>query len=637
MHTSASELRKVHALCSVVLSLALLAFLSPPVIASVVYVDADAAGPTYDGSSWEAAYADLQDALAMAAAGDEIRVAQGKYKPDSGSLDRTMAFQLLNDVEVYGGYAGPGYPDPDDWDPVAYPTTLSADLNDDDTAGRKDDNAYHVVSGSGTDDTALICGFVIEGGYADGSLPDDRGAGMIIEHGDCSVADCNFIDNHAMGMSSMGGGGLYVYSGEPVLVGCSFHSNTAPDGGGMTSMNAEPILIDCDFVSNSISGALGGGLGGGLYIQGGSVAMTDCSFEQNVALDAGASGGGMASNEGYPVLTECDFSENEANAMGGAAIFYQCPGWLIRCSFSRNTAEDGGATAVYSGNPQFDECSFSDNSATGYGGAAWDYDSSSQYGSSTFERNSATHDGGGVFALDSHIFSYGCVFLANESEDTGGGFSASGGYQVLVAARFLGNWSRAAGGGMMLFSESDAVVMNSLFSGNVSTVGGGLACASGGPQGFEPQLVNCTFSHNDASDSGGGVLLFLNTSIAIDNGVLWANTDGVSATKELEQIHRVFSTANVSYSCVQGWLSGGTGNIRRPPRFVNSDGPDGIHGTIDDNCKLHRFSHCIDAGDNSVVTWTTDLEGDPRMVDRPRADTGAGVAPIVDMGALEKQ
>ncbi|MHC4372035.1 MAG: hypothetical protein ACYSW8_30890, partial [Planctomycetota bacterium] len=50
-------------------------------VARVIYVDAD--GPRIgSGSNWTDAYVHLQDALKRAQFGDEIRVAQGIYKPD---------------------------------------------------------------------------------------------------------------------------------------------------------------------------------------------------------------------------------------------------------------------------------------------------------------------------------------------------------------------------------------------------------------------------------------------------------------------------------------------------------------------------------------------------------------------------
>ena len=91
----------------------------------VVYVDDDALNGG-NGQSWASAYEFLQDALAVAEPNDEIRVAQGVYKPDrsevareaeghwyypislspEGSGDRWASFVLPEGVTVKGGYAG---------------------------------------------------------------------------------------------------------------------------------------------------------------------------------------------------------------------------------------------------------------------------------------------------------------------------------------------------------------------------------------------------------------------------------------------------------------------------------------------------------------------------------------------------
>ena len=70
--------------------------------ALVYYVDADAIGED-NGSTWQDAFTDLQEALALASPGYEIWVAEGIYKPTSG-IDRAISFQLQEGVAVYGGF-----------------------------------------------------------------------------------------------------------------------------------------------------------------------------------------------------------------------------------------------------------------------------------------------------------------------------------------------------------------------------------------------------------------------------------------------------------------------------------------------------------------------------------------------------
>lgn len=99
---------------------------------SLYYVDNTASGAN-NGTSWANAYPTLQDALAVATATDIIWVAEGSYYPDEGAGqlngDRSSTFQLIEDVEIYGGFpngvSDPGFPDRD---PDAYPT-ISGDLN----------------------------------------------------------------------------------------------------------------------------------------------------------------------------------------------------------------------------------------------------------------------------------------------------------------------------------------------------------------------------------------------------------------------------------------------------------------------------------------------------------------------------
>ena len=73
--------------------------------AGVIFVNADAIGNN-DGTSWENAFTDLQDALAASEGGAQIWVAAAMYTPDGPAGNRKATFQLISGVGLYGGFAG---------------------------------------------------------------------------------------------------------------------------------------------------------------------------------------------------------------------------------------------------------------------------------------------------------------------------------------------------------------------------------------------------------------------------------------------------------------------------------------------------------------------------------------------------
>ena len=126
------------------------------------------------------AFTTLQDALFLFNSGvcsavTEIHVAAGTYYPDEGggqTDDNPAAtFQLKNNLAIYGGYpTGVGTRDV-----TANVTILSGDINQD---GAPTNNTYHVVTGSGTNNTAILDGFTVSGGNANGTAPNNYGGGM---------------------------------------------------------------------------------------------------------------------------------------------------------------------------------------------------------------------------------------------------------------------------------------------------------------------------------------------------------------------------------------------------------------------------------------------------------------------------
>ncbi|MGB2806428.1 MAG: hypothetical protein WBC22_01705 [Sedimentisphaerales bacterium] len=323
------------------------------VAGQIIYVDADAPGAN-DGSSWADAYNYLQDALADANSGDEIHVAEGIYKPDedsaypNGTGSRSATFQLMNGVAVKGRYAGFGQPDPNERNFELYETILSGDLAGNDTEVNdlsdlwdeptRADNSLHVVTGSGTDATAVLDGFTITGGNANSGASQNMhrmGAGMIVSDGSPTLTDCTFTSNSA----EWYGGGMRTdrINFSPTLTNCTFSGNYAGSaGGGMFNGRSSPMLKNCTFIGN-----LAGAYGGGMYDTGGSE-LTNCTFIRN---SAGWGGGGIANTVSSTSLFNCMFISNSAYYGGVMFTSDTSSVTMTNCTFAANSATLGNAVA----------------------------------------------------------------------------------------------------------------------------------------------------------------------------------------------------------------------------------------------------------------------------------------------------
>jgi hypothetical protein len=168
--------------------------------------------------------------------------------------------------------------------------------------------------------------------------------------------------------------------------------------------------------------------------------------------------------------------------------------------------------------------------------------------------------------------------------------------------------------------SSNPRLTNAIFSHNWAVyLGGGMCNISS-----NPTLINVTFSENSVLENGDSISNYAGSNPNMTNVILWGST-AITGT----QIYNdETSTAIVTYSIVEGGFIG-EGNLDADPLFANAELG---------NLRLRSNSPAIDAGSNFAVPVgiTTDLNGDPRFVDMADIpDTGAGEAPIVDIGAYE--
>src|ERR1043166_3901415 len=155
---------------------------------TTIYVDVSRVTGANDGSSWANAFQGalgLQAALAAAAPGTQIWIAQGRYTPAGVGGSRSVSFALKSGVELYGGFVG-NETDVGQRDPAAHQTILSGDLNGNDTpgGGNTNDNSLHVVRATNIDSTCILDGLTVRDGAASGVSNLERtGANMLLESG----------------------------------------------------------------------------------------------------------------------------------------------------------------------------------------------------------------------------------------------------------------------------------------------------------------------------------------------------------------------------------------------------------------------------------------------------------------------
>ena len=102
-------------------------------------------------------------------------------------------------------------------------------------------------------------------------------------------------------------------------------------------------------------------------------------------------------------------------------------------------------------------------------------------------------------------------------------------------------------------------------------------------------LNNCTIVGNAAFEAGGGA-----SGCTLDNCIVYYNTapNGIN-----------YVGGSLHYCCTAP-LPAGQGNFANPPSFVDEAGG---------NFRLQSISPCINAGNNTYVTGSTDLDGDARI------------------------
>ena len=294
---------------------------------------------------------------------DTILVATGNYIPSyqtDSENERSKAFYIDKNIVMIGGYS-------DDFltrDIDSYPVILNGDIG---TTGTKSDNSYHVVYfENSTASEAILKGFRIRNGYANGNDTYNSGGGVYYGNLEECIIDSNY--------ASSNGGGTYYTN----LINCTLQNNSVDYYGGASYYG---VSENCFYLNNSSNNY------------------------------AGAKYYGTSNN--------CNFTGNHSASYGGAIY----GGVLNNCTLIGNSSYYGGGS--YEGSSYY--CKYNQNSATYGGGSYYSYlynclinGNTAQYGGGkyngrayncTFAKNNATYNGGG----NAYGYNYNSIFWGNTS------------------------------------------------------------------------------------------------------------------------------------------------------------------------------------------------------------------------------
>jgi hypothetical protein len=292
-------------------------------------------------------------------------------------------------------------------------------------------------------------------------------------------------------------------------------------------------------------------------------------------------GGGVYCESTNATLTNCILTGNFCQSQlhgktGGAAVFQ---GILYSCILSNNLV------GTNSSNYQV------------YGGGAYQ----SVLNNCTIVSNSASFGGGAAYSILNN-----CKVVGNNapnygSTSWGGGTYYCIGYHCLISGNYSATWGGGDYNGILNF----CTLSNNLAGGRGSPWTG---FGGGGALGAM-SYNNCLVVSNYSSGNGGGV--FVDANLILTNCTIIGNTalssspssyGGVSGGKLLNSI--VYGNSRV-YSSVT-YLANASGSTLT-------------------NCWTNNPVF-LNAGKNTYVVWTNDLDGNPRIV-----------GGTVDIGAYEYQ
>jgi len=375
-----------------------------------------------------------------------------------------------------------------------------------------------------------------------------------------------------------------------------------------------------------VSGAGATSRGAGVYASGATPALRQLFITQCSSIDPGSAiylGGTNASNA---VIDRCLIQGNS----GEFAVRVSIPVSIIDTDFVANTSGalwlDGSTANIFQ---EVLRCEFRDHPG------------STSLSTVLLNHTSTT----AITRIDGALFENNQAFRAGALYYLG-----AGDHELRNSIIRSNSVSQGTVSGGALFLDMDSaneslLIENTLIIGN-SCAGQGGAISKDGPETL--RIIGSTIAGNSTSAPFAAGIELAAGVLDMDNTIVYENT-GTGTADQRRSIFISGGSATADRCLIQYLGSGpmappinGVGSSSLNPLFVDSNGPDNVFGTADDNVRLMPGSPAIDAGNNLFVSpfVSFDIYGQPRFHDdtgTPDTGVDGGLPPVIDIGAAEFQ
>ena len=244
-----------------------------------------------------------------------------------------------------------------------------------------------LVESVGADASVTLYNALADGRDLDAQAPAlaaQSGGALILDH--VTVQNNKNIDG-ATSYSSEQGGGIYVDEGSLRMTDCVVRNNYSDyQGGGVYVEDAVStvVLTNCTIEGNKNHCC------GGIYIHESPAVLTNCKILNN-STTTGHDGGGIYgyNSEGQPVTAiNCTIQGNQSHSDGGGVYTTGGTYSFVSCTIRDNGTDSSGG-GIYVGDPTtLENCIIRDNHAEENGGGVYVYDECTFIGGMLFDNTS---------------------------------------------------------------------------------------------------------------------------------------------------------------------------------------------------------------------------------------------------------